>query len=335
MPSDLDAVSDGLYRLAPAQFVAARDARAVEARAAGDRRLAAEIKALRRPTQGAWMVNWLARERGSDLGRLLELGAAIRSAQEHMAGEELRTLSRQRHAVVAALAADARRAATEIGLPAGEAASREVEETLGAALADDRAAADVRAGHLSTALRYSGFGPETGGLAPSPAALTSEPASAEPASAEPASAEPASAERVSERAPSARGDDHRSAGHAVADPHCTEAQERKRRLDEAEDDLREAERAAALAHRTAGDHDREVDDAREGLDQLRRSIRDLEARLAALRQQEGDGRQRVRDAEEARDRAGRVAAERDARTAAARARLSELRAAGSPPDPDS
>lgn len=325
MPSDLDAVSDGLYRLAPAQFVAARDARAVEARAAGDRRLAAEIKALRRPTQGAWMVNWLARERGSDLGRLLELGEAIRSAQDHMAGEELRTLSRQRHAVVAALAADARRAAAEIGLPAGEAASREVEETLGAALADDRAAADVRAGHLSTALRYSGFGPASGGLAPSPAALTSEPASAEPASAE----------RVSERAPSARGDDHRSAGHAVADPHCTEAQERKRRLDEAEDDLRAAEGAAALAHRTAGDHDREVDDAREGLDQLRRSIRDLEARLAALRQQEGDGRQRVRDAEEARDRAGRVAAERDARTAAARARLSELRAAGSPPDPDS
>ncbi|MBO0691647.1 MAG: hypothetical protein J2P58_02010, partial [Acidimicrobiaceae bacterium] len=176
MANDLDAVADSLYRLAPAEFVAARDAKAAEARAAGNRALAAEIKALRRPTQGAWMVNWLARERADDLGRLLKVGDALRLAQDQMAGDDLRALSRQRHAVVAALAADARRAAAEAGLAAGDAAIREVEETLSAALAETEAAATVRAGHLSTGLHYSGLGEESRAQAPSSRASAPAPA---------------------------------------------------------------------------------------------------------------------------------------------------------------
>ena len=50
----LEATSDELYASAPTEFVARRDALAAEARAAGDRGLAAALKALRRPSVGAW-----------------------------------------------------------------------------------------------------------------------------------------------------------------------------------------------------------------------------------------------------------------------------------------
>ncbi|WP_432171865.1 hypothetical protein [Streptomyces sp. 1222.5] len=54
---DLDAVADELYALAPSVFTAARDESAQAARAAGDRKLAEEIRRLRRPTLSAWASN--------------------------------------------------------------------------------------------------------------------------------------------------------------------------------------------------------------------------------------------------------------------------------------
>lgn len=290
--TDLDAIADALYRLVPAEFVAARDAKAAEVRTAGDRAGATEIKALRRPTQGAWMVNWLARERAGDLGRLLELGAALRVAQDRMAGDELRTLSRQRHAVVAALAADARRAAADVGLPAGDAATREVEETLNAALADDRAAAAVRAGHLSTALDYSGFGEESRAAA-----------------------------ATSDRRPPPREEQK----HRASTEQREHEKDRRRRLEEAEAAVAAAQAEAVEAHRTAEDRARQVEEARERLDQLRHAIHDLEARLDGVRREEDDAAAHLRGAQQAREEADRVVRERDDEAAAARSRLEGLR----------
>lgn len=314
MATDLDAAAEQLYRLVPAEFVVARDRAAAEARTEGDRALAAAIKALRRPTQGAWMVNWLARARPDDLGRLLELGSALRVAQDQMAGDELRVLSRQRHAVVAALAGDARRAAAEAGLQAGDAPAREVEETLNAALADDDTAAAVRAGRLSTALRYSGFGPGTDGPAPS-------------------------APAVAPAAPSAGGSLSRGDRGSDDDP-ATSARRRQReaershRIDEAEAALRTARTAAADARRTADAQAQRAQEARDRLDQLRASIGDLETRLVSLREQEGDATQQFTSAEQARKDADRAAADGDARTVSAQTRLDDLLANGIGPDPD-
>ena len=53
--------ADDLYRLAPEDFTAARDAAAKQARADGDRDGAAALKALRRPTVSAWLLNALVR----------------------------------------------------------------------------------------------------------------------------------------------------------------------------------------------------------------------------------------------------------------------------------
>ena len=96
-------MADELYGLTPAEFIPRRDALAAEARKAGDRALAAEIKKLRRPTTGAWLANVLARQRRDQVAQLLDLGAALRQAQASLATSELRRLSQERHAVLSEL----------------------------------------------------------------------------------------------------------------------------------------------------------------------------------------------------------------------------------------
>jgi hypothetical protein len=155
---DLETVADELYGLQPAEFTSARDARAAEARKSGDRELAAEIKALRRPTASAWLANLLARSRSDQVTELLDLGEALRQAQANLSGDELRTLSSQRHQVVSALAQEARRVAYEQGERVSDAVQQELEGTLEAALADPRAGEALQAGRLTSALSYSGLG---------------------------------------------------------------------------------------------------------------------------------------------------------------------------------
>jgi hypothetical protein len=155
-PPTVDFVSD-LYALPPEQFIAARDEAVKQAKAAGDRRLAAEIAKLRRPTVAAWVVNRLAQERPEMIEELLDLGEALRSAQRNLRGDELRELSLQRRALVSALAREAvvlaRREHRRDNLPVAE-----VEATLTAALADPEVAEMVRTGQLTRTVEYTGFG---------------------------------------------------------------------------------------------------------------------------------------------------------------------------------
>jgi hypothetical protein len=155
-PPTVDLVSD-LYALPPEQFIAARDEAVKQAKAAGDRHLAAEIGKLRRPTVAAWVVNRLAQERPEMVEELLDLGEALRSAQRNLRGDELRELSLQRRALVSALAREAvvlaRREHRRDNLPVAE-----VESTLTAALADPEVAEMVRTGQLTRTVEYTGFG---------------------------------------------------------------------------------------------------------------------------------------------------------------------------------
>jgi hypothetical protein len=151
-----EAVLDRLYTLPPEQFVAERDAAVAAARRAGARADAAAIARLRRPTVAAWLVNLLARQQPELIAELLDLGDALREAQYELRGAELRELSERRRAAIAALVAQARRLAPpqrRSSLPLGE-----VEATLGAALAEPEVAERVRAGTLSKAVGYAGFG---------------------------------------------------------------------------------------------------------------------------------------------------------------------------------
>ncbi|WP_194817200.1 hypothetical protein [Nocardia sp. XZ_19_385] len=160
----VDDVARDLYGLDPAEFVAARTEQVKAAKDAGDKALATAIGKLRKPTVTAWTVNLLARSAPKDVDALLQLGAALRSAQRELSGEQLRALTTQRQQVVNALAKQAAALAAEHGHPASESVLREVGQTLTAALADDEVAERVHTGTLATAATYDGFGPESPAL---------------------------------------------------------------------------------------------------------------------------------------------------------------------------
>jgi len=153
----IDEIADSLYGLPPEQFTAARTQYEKEAKAAGDRDAAARIHAMAKPTVTAWLANQLAREHRNELQPLLELGAALRDATRNLAGDQLRTLSRQQHHLVHALVLQARQLARAADRSVGDDAARGLEETLHAALADEHAATLLLAGRLTDALHSSGF----------------------------------------------------------------------------------------------------------------------------------------------------------------------------------
>lgn len=171
----LDEVARDLYGLAPGEFVAARTAKADAAKEAGDKELATAIGKLRKPTVTAWTVNLLAREAPEDVESLLQLGAALRSAQRKLSSAELRSLSGQRQQAVNALAKKAGELAAEHERPVNEGVLREVGQTLNAALADPEVAEQVHAGTLVTAATYDGFGPAGPGLVAVDDTETAEP----------------------------------------------------------------------------------------------------------------------------------------------------------------
>ena len=77
---------DRLYGLPLNEFTAARDEIAKRLRGEGERELADEVKALRKPTVAVWLVNQLAREREIDVKRLLKAGEALGKAQASAKG---------------------------------------------------------------------------------------------------------------------------------------------------------------------------------------------------------------------------------------------------------
>jgi hypothetical protein len=151
----IDDLADELYRLPPTSFTAARDSAVAQSRADGDPAMARQLAALKRPTQGAYLVNLLALSRPDVVTELIELGGRIRDAQGVVSAADLRDLTNQRRSALAAALALCRTLAA--GAPS-EAQLAEASETLAAAMADPAAAAQVQAGRVVKALHYAGFG---------------------------------------------------------------------------------------------------------------------------------------------------------------------------------
>lgn len=145
MASGHNAVVD-LYALAPEEFTAARDAAAKDDKS---------LKALRRPTVSAWVVNTLMRREAALLDQLLALGADLGRAQSAGDATALRELGEQRRRLVGAVT---QRAVELAGREVTSAVRGEVESTLEAALADPASAEAVRSGQLVRALSFAGFG---------------------------------------------------------------------------------------------------------------------------------------------------------------------------------
>jgi len=153
MTGDLLAIADELYALPLGDFTAARDARAKELKGTDH---AAPVKALKKPSLAAWIVNQLVRRDAAQATQVLELGAALREAAAGMQGEELRALTRQRRQLTAAVTTGARALAAGEGVKVTQAVADQVESTLTAAMLDARCSEAVRSGLLVTALAATG-----------------------------------------------------------------------------------------------------------------------------------------------------------------------------------
>ena len=177
-------LADELYALPLADFTPARDALVKERRAskdAADTELAARLKALRKPSVAAWVVNLLVRREAAQVDQVLQVGVALREAQASLDGEELRALTRQRRQLTSAVTTQARRLAREEGLKVTEAVADQVEATLTAAMVDEAAARAVRSGMLVAALAATGVGEvDVAGAIAAPEALGFEAASRQP-----------------------------------------------------------------------------------------------------------------------------------------------------------
>ena len=149
-------VARELYGLSPEEFTAARTAAVKQARAAGDRELATQVGALRRPAVAAWAVNLMVRSRAALIEQVTSMGDSLREAQAQLDGAALRDLIKQRRQLVAAVTAEVEAVAASQDHPLSAAASRQVEETVQAALVDPRAAAAVRSGLLVQPLTSTG-----------------------------------------------------------------------------------------------------------------------------------------------------------------------------------
>jgi hypothetical protein len=155
MAADLLEIADELYALPLPDFTPARDAKAKELKGTD---LGKEVKALKKPSLAAWVVNLLVRHETGQVEQLLEVGAALRAAQESMSGDDLRQLTRQRRQVTAAVTTQARRLAREHGQKVTEAVADQVEATLTAAMVDEECGRALRSGMLLGALESTGLG---------------------------------------------------------------------------------------------------------------------------------------------------------------------------------
>ena len=157
-------VADELYVLPPHSFTEARNARVTEAKSAGDRGAAGELAGLKRPTVGAWLVNLVALRRPDAVAELIAVGERLRAAQDAVspggqAGRRLRELAEERRGAIESVLGAVRGLVSEAGEPEPSAAQlAEAEATFAAAMADEDAAGEVRAGRLVRPLSYSGFG---------------------------------------------------------------------------------------------------------------------------------------------------------------------------------
>lgn len=285
---DLESAAQELYAGSPDDFIARRKELVAQARAAKDRPLATAVAALRRPTRSAWLVNLYAREAPEELSALLDLGAALLAAQQQLSAPDLRRLSAERGTALTA----ATRRAVSIGqahdYDAPESARVEVTQTLQAALADPEVAAQVRAGTLTQAQSYGGFGfavaPEgTAGPAPAPTTEPTDDAATGSADDSTSTEDEEAARRRAAVAERRQVRERAERQVEDAETELTAAAEQARRATEHADELAErverlrtelasaegaetaARQDARAARRVVGERERAVQDAREAL----------------------------------------------------------------------
>lgn len=256
----IEDVADELYGLAPEEFTAARNACAKAAKADGDRELAAEVQALRKPTAGAWLLNQLVRRHRGEVDGILELGIRLRAAQGTLGAADLRALDEQRRQLTRAVAQQA----VAIGVAAGRRVSAQVaagvEETLRSAMVDPDAGAALATGLLTDTFSSNGLDPVDVSRV---VALGDR------------------ANRSAGPAPSGTASRSQTASDAAARARAARAlADAERAVEAAEHSVRESREAAETARRQAVAARRQREDLESQLGEVRRRLADLEEQVA-------------------------------------------------------
>jgi len=286
-PSELEAAMLAVYRGPLEEFVSRRDALAKELRAAKRREDADRVKALRKPSRTAWVLDNIVHE---DPASIEHLSAAIGSAQSVQSGADLRAAMENVRAAIRDVAAAGARVAIRAGQPID---ASTLVTAVHAVIGETSAFSDLRAGRLVDI-------PDGGGLdilsaitisIPSPAAVAASPQPAAAAAVTPPNAEPTAQE----------------VARATKEP---------ARVAAARADLQRAEALLADARERSQHTEQLARDAQAKLDAAERALRDAQAEAQARR---ADVERALRDAEAS------VARVRDAERAvtAARARVAD------------
>jgi hypothetical protein len=158
---------DRLFEVPPDDFVSERDALVRSLKEKGKDDLAAEAKALRKPTLPAWALNQLVRRRRKDVQALLEASQDLRGAQRGGDPEKLRRLAQRRRELILNLTDAAGGIVDEQGTLT-DGSRRAIEATLESASADPGAGEELLAGRLLRPLELATGFDALGGLAAVP-----------------------------------------------------------------------------------------------------------------------------------------------------------------------
>jgi hypothetical protein len=281
-PSELETALLAVYRGPLEEFVARRDALAKQLRAAKRREDADRVKALRKPSRTAWVLDNIVHE---DPLVLEQLARAISAAQTVRSGADLRVALDNVRTAIRDVAAAGARVAIRAGQPID---ASTLVTAVHAVIGETSAFSDLRAGRLVDV-------PDGGGLdilsaitisvPSSPSAAPSSPSTAAPIPAPP-NAEPGAkaatqAAQEAERAIAARADLHR------AEASLADAREQSDRAEQSVRDAQEkvdaAERALSHAQAEAQARRAEVERVRRDAEAAAAGVRDAERAVAAAR----------------------------------------------------
>jgi hypothetical protein len=273
-----------LYGLPLDEFVQARDELAKAARKDGDREAAEQIKALRKPTAGAWALNQAVRRRRKETDALLAAGERLRAAHEELlsGGDRgaLREAMDEERALVSSLAECAEAIASETGKSGPQLRDR-VRATLHAAALDEETREELAAGRLVREREAAALGPldvvESGPAGPRPRrAGAASPARGDTAERRRTRRAPAPPDTAAERE---RAKGLSAASRALQDARfrleaaLTGHERAAERVGAAKDALSEAEEAERAARKETRDAKRELARRERELERLRQKSR--------------------------------------------------------------
>ncbi len=242
---DFERELDELYGLPGDEFTAARNELAKRLGAAGLAEESDEVKALRKPSAPAALVNRVARERSKEVKALLAAGEALRKAHGR-GGAALRDAADKERRAVDSLVAEARL----VDPSASDATLARVGSTLQAAAVDPESRTLLQRGRLATEVEPAGFGALAGLSIAAPAEKRS------------------SAKGAARKAAPKR--DHRKLDEARA------------KVKKLRADALAARRAAGEASRAAAEAQVEADSAERDAERAERALEQAEERLRHL-----------------------------------------------------